>query len=103
MIYLLDTNVCVAYLRGKNSDKIEARLNATNPGDVALCSVVEGGTALWCCGASSRGRTIRSYNICSPASPRYRSTIEQPQPTGTLRAALETSGTPIGPNDLWFR
>ncbi len=41
MIYLVDTNVCVSYLRGKNSVNIEARLDAANPGDVALCSVVK--------------------------------------------------------------
>jgi tRNA(fMet)-specific endonuclease VapC len=41
VIYLLDTNVCVSYLRGKNSAQIEARLDAATPGDVALCSVVK--------------------------------------------------------------
>ena len=41
MNYLLDTNVCVSYLRGKNSGDIETRLDAASPGDVALCSVVK--------------------------------------------------------------
>jgi tRNA(fMet)-specific endonuclease VapC len=41
MIYLLDTNVCVSYLRERNRDQITARLDATNAGDVTLCSVVK--------------------------------------------------------------
>lgn len=39
MIYLLDTNVCVSYLRGIDRERLEVRLNATHFGDIFLCSV----------------------------------------------------------------
>lgn len=100
MIYLLDTNVCVAYLRGKNSDKIEAHLNAANPGDIALCSVVKA-ELLYDAACSQQPRKnhtqlqrffsgFPSFSFDDHAAAAY----------GTLRAALEKSGTPIGPNDL---
>jgi tRNA(fMet)-specific endonuclease VapC len=40
MIYLLDTNVCVQYLRGRNPSVLK-RLQSTAPQDVRLCSVVK--------------------------------------------------------------
>jgi predicted nucleic acid-binding protein len=39
MIYLLDTNVCVAALRD-NQSGVTLRLAKETPGSVALCSVV---------------------------------------------------------------
>ena len=41
LIYLLDTNVCVRYLNGR-SPAIKRRLEGTDPGSIALCSVVKG-------------------------------------------------------------
>jgi predicted nucleic acid-binding protein len=46
MIYLLDTNVCVSYLREKNRNQITVRLDATNAGDVTLCSLMIAAIAL---------------------------------------------------------
>jgi predicted nucleic acid-binding protein len=40
MTYLLDTNVCVQYLRGRNSSVLQ-RLRNTPTQDVHLCSVVK--------------------------------------------------------------
>ena len=40
MKYLLDTNACVAHLRGKNAGSITSRLLART-GDITLCSVVK--------------------------------------------------------------
>jgi tRNA(fMet)-specific endonuclease VapC len=38
--YLLDTNACIAHLRGRESG-VTARLRALAPGDAAVCSVVK--------------------------------------------------------------
>jgi tRNA(fMet)-specific endonuclease VapC len=38
-MFLLDTNVCVQYLRGKNA-RVRQRLTAYPPHDIYLCSVV---------------------------------------------------------------
>ena len=40
MVYLVDTNTCVEYLRQRNS-AVVARFAATPPGDIRLCSVVK--------------------------------------------------------------
>ena len=39
MTYLLDTNTCVVYLRGKNA-KLRNRVDACPPTDIALCTIV---------------------------------------------------------------
>ena len=39
-MYLLDTNACIRILNG-SSPAVAARLQATNPSDVRLCSVVK--------------------------------------------------------------
>jgi len=41
MKYLLDSNACIGWLRD-NQPKLIARINATPPGDIRLCSVVVG-------------------------------------------------------------
>ena len=40
MTYLLDTDVCIDYLRGSNAT-VRDRLLACSPNDVCLCSVVK--------------------------------------------------------------
>ncbi|GFE69372.1 PIN domain-containing protein [Chroococcus sp. FPU101] len=40
MIYLLDTNTCIAYINRRNLS-VRERLNALSPLDVALCDVVK--------------------------------------------------------------
>ena len=41
MIYLLDTNVCIEYLRGKNA-QIRSQFAATPVADIVCCTVVAG-------------------------------------------------------------
>ncbi len=40
MIYLLDSNVCIVYLKGKN-EKLKRRLEALSSADIAVCSVTK--------------------------------------------------------------
>lgn len=42
MTYLLDTNTCVSYFRGRDDSNVSQRLAAAGPGNVTLCSVVKG-------------------------------------------------------------
>ena len=97
MIYLLDTNVCVSYLRGRNGDELEARLNAANPGDVALCSVVKAELLYGAAGASSRTKIERSCNVSFPVSRLFRSRIKRPQPTGRSVPASKHLEPPSAP------
>jgi tRNA(fMet)-specific endonuclease VapC len=40
MIYLLDTNTCIAYINRRNR-AIRERLNSLSPDDVAICDLVK--------------------------------------------------------------
>ena len=100
MIYLLDTNVCVSYLRGRNGDQLEARLNAANPGDVALCSVVKAELLYGAARSQQPDKNRAQLQRFFSGFPSVSFEDQAAAAYGTLRAGLETSGTPIGPNDL---
>jgi tRNA(fMet)-specific endonuclease VapC len=98
MSYLLDTNVCIAYLN--NPGGLRARISALEPKDVCVCSVVKGELLY---GARKSGRVeanlarlrgffepLRSLPFDDDAAARY----------GVIRAQLEREGRPMGGNDL---
>jgi tRNA(fMet)-specific endonuclease VapC len=99
MIYLLDTNVCITYLRGKDA-LLKQRVNAQSPANVGLCSIVLGelyyGAALTNqparnkAGVQSFVQQFRSLPFDDSAAECF----------GDLRAHLAKLGTPIGPYDL---
>ncbi len=99
MTYLLDTNTCIQYLNGR-SEKIRQHLGSKQPQDIGLCSVV---------------KAELFYGVMKSAKPEENLTklrqfvshfISLPfddnaaEIYGGIRAQLEKSGTPIGPNDL---
>lgn len=57
MIYLLDTNVCVAALRD-NQSGTALRLAKETPGSVALCSVVRAELFYGACKSQQRAQTL---------------------------------------------
>lgn len=99
MRYLLDTNICIYFLN-KRSEHIITQLRKIPPQDVWLCAVVK--AELWY-GAMKSARPednatrlreffdgFLSFPFDDAAAEMY----------GTIRAQLERSGTPIGPNDM---
>ena len=100
MIYLLDTNICVRYLRGTDRQQLEARLNATSFGDVALCSVVKAELLYGAARSQQPERNQAQLQRFFSGFPSLSFDDQAAAAYGTLRAALEASGTPIGPNDL---
>nr|VFJ69099.1 MAG: tRNA(fMet)-specific endonuclease VapC [Candidatus Kentron sp. FM]VFJ69856.1 MAG: tRNA(fMet)-specific endonuclease VapC [Candidatus Kentron sp. FM]VFK17786.1 MAG: tRNA(fMet)-specific endonuclease VapC [Candidatus Kentron sp. FM] len=101
MRYLIDTNVCIAYLRGKNSGNITARLVMAGPGEVALCSVVKAellyGAEHSANPDGNRARLQRFFASIPTSLPFDDAAADA---YGGIRAQLEARGTPIGPNDL---
>lgn len=96
---LLDTNACIRILN-RSSEPLIARLEATPPDQVRLCSVVK---AELLHGARRSSRVEENLQLLSRffapiASLPFddRSAAEY----GVIRADLERAGTPIGPNDL---
>ena len=99
MIYLLDTNVCVTYLRGKDI-LLMNRVNAELPTDVGLCSVV---LAELFYGAALSNQPAANKAIVEAFVKQFKSLPFDDSPAdvfGGLRAQLVRLGTPIGPYDL---
>jgi tRNA(fMet)-specific endonuclease VapC len=101
LIYLLDTNTWISYLRQKSAQLIQ-RFQQANPGDIALSSVVLGELFF---GAHRGSTTNRVVNLALIARLQQqfvslpfedRAAAEY----GDIRAYLASRGTPIGPNDL---
>jgi tRNA(fMet)-specific endonuclease VapC len=98
-VFLLDTNVCIRILNG-SSPPVAARLQATNPAEVRLCSVVKA-ELLYGARKSKRVddnlRLLRRFFMPFVSLPFDDRCAEE---AGLIRLDLVRSGRPIGPNDL---
>ena len=98
-MFLLDTNVCIRILNG-SSPPVAARLQATNPAEVRLSSVVKA-ELLYGARKSKRVddnlRLLRRFFMPFVSLPFDDRCAEE---AGLIRLDLERSGRPIGPNDL---
>lgn len=100
MTYLLDTNSCIAVLRKGAASAVTAKLSATAPGGVALCSIV---VAELLYGARRSNQPAKNlaevYAFCGGfiSLPFDDSAAEE---YGIIRAHLVDIGMTIGPNDL---
>jgi tRNA(fMet)-specific endonuclease VapC len=101
MIYLMDSNACIGWLR-QNEPKLMARIAQEPPRNIVLCSVVVGELYY---GAERSGAVYRASNIRELEQLRLRfasipfddSAAEE---YGRLRAHLASLGQIIGSNDL---
>lgn len=98
-MYLLDTNVCVAYLRGK-SESVKLRMSSLKPNEIVVCSVVLGELYY---GALKSARPTQNPNAvdalvapfdCLPFD------AAEADEYARIRRLLDSQGTPIGPYDL---
>jgi len=99
MTYLLDTNTCVKFLNGR-SEPIRRRIESTHPSGLALCSVVK---AELLYGAMKGSRLADNLAKLQRFFGRFVSLPFDDSAAaayGRIRAVLERSGLPIGPNDL---
>jgi tRNA(fMet)-specific endonuclease VapC len=99
MRYLLDTNVCITFLRGRNR-VLAKHFVSVAATDKHLCSVVVG--ELYYGAYKSRHqaenfKTLQQFIASLPFLP-----FDAPAAHrfGQIRAELESKGTPIGPYDL---
>ena len=99
MRYLLDTNTCIGVLNGTSSP-LRARQQATPASNIRLCSVVK---AELLYGAEKSARPAQVKQKLSVFFARFKSMPFDDTAAaayGELRAAVERTGQPIGPNDL---
>ena len=99
MIYLLDTNTCIAYLN-RRSEAIKKRLISLSPDEVAICDVVKYELYYGAYKSSRQSEnldTLREFfsEIVSLPFDGQAAAI-----CGNIRAQLANRGTPIGAYDL---
>ncbi|MBT9586310.1 type II toxin-antitoxin system VapC family toxin [bacterium] len=99
MSYLLDTNICIAFLNGTDP-ALRDRLMAMDPTSLLLCSVVKAELAFGARKSARVGDNLnRLVQFFHPfhSLPFDDSAAEQ---YGQIRATLERNGKPIGANDM---
>ena len=96
--FLLDTNVCVEYLRRRN-DKVIQRIQNLRPVEMRLCLVVVGELYY---GAWKSPQPQANLSLLARFLPTFHCLPFDEDAAaiyGRLRVDLETSGRMIGPND----
>ena len=99
MNYLLDTNTCIIYLKGRNLN-LKQRLEAVPVSEIAVCSIVK---AELCFGAMKSANPERNFALQQAFLKQFVSLpFDDLAATtfGVIRSQLETKGTPIGAYDL---
>ncbi|MFM7372259.1 MAG: type II toxin-antitoxin system VapC family toxin [Sphaerospermopsis kisseleviana] len=99
MIYLLDTNTCIVYLKGKNL-YLKKKLENIPLSEIAVCSVVKGELFY---GAMRSADPERNLKLQQDFLNQFVSLPFNDQAAtifGNIRAQLTAQGTPIGGYDL---
>ena len=99
MTWLLDTNACIRYLNGR-SPNLRAKLDAADPREVCICSVVKAECILRHALSHDPVRTVANQRIFLA---RFRSLPfddSAAEAYGEIRSDLTCRGLVIGPNDL---
>jgi tRNA(fMet)-specific endonuclease VapC len=99
VIYLLDTNICIALLKGSDQALVE-RIRAMDPGDLALSSTVKAELLF---GARKGSKVEQNLALLESFFSQFESLSFDDlaaEHYGQLRAVLEKKGTMIGANDL---
>lgn len=98
-MHLLDSNVCIALLKGRDA-QLKSALVSRSPREVALCSVVK---AELLYGARRSARVDSNLKRLERFFLQFESLPfddDAAEWYGVLRAQLERSGHPVGNNDL---
>lgn len=98
-MYLLDTNTCIEYLRQRNSAVI-ARLAATPPSDIRVCSVVKAELYHGAHRSQQVHQNLVKVDDFLRPFPSIPFEDDAAREYGRLRAELERRGVVIGPHDL---
>lgn len=99
MSYLLDTNICIALLNGKDKGLID-KVKGHAPSDFSLCSIVKGELLY---GARKSERVEENLSLLEGFFAQFDSLPFDDRAAihyGLLRAILTKEGRPIGANDL---
>lgn len=99
MIYLLDTNICIALLKSKERELIR-KLRLHSPSDIGLCSIVK---AELLYGARHSERVVQNLSLLEKFFSQFESLPFDDLAAeyyGSIRETLAHLGTPVGANDM---
>lgn len=99
MSWLLDTNICIAFLKGGDLG-VGDRLSELPPSEVFLCSVVRAELHYGARRSSRVEANLLKLDAFFQLFPSLAFDDSAAEQYGLIRAQLTSSGTPIGPNDL---
>jgi tRNA(fMet)-specific endonuclease VapC len=97
--FLLDTNVCIAFLNGRDKG-VRDRLLALDPETVQLCSVVRAELLYGARNSDHVDGNLRRLNQFLDAFTSVPFDDASAEHYGVVRAQLKRDGRMIGPNDL---
>ena len=101
MIYLLDSNACIGWLRS-SQPKLVARIKQEAPANIVICSVVVGELIY----GAERSQPVHQANNRMRVQQLRNQFVSLPlddsaaEEYGKVRAHLAAQGMQIGPNDL---
>jgi len=99
MIYVLDTNTCIRFLNGQ-SEVIRRRIESLRPENLAVCSVVKAELLYGAVKSAKPNENLAKLTRFFEPFLSLPFDDSAADVYSRIRARLERSGTPIGPNDL---
>jgi tRNA(fMet)-specific endonuclease VapC len=98
--YLLDTNVCMELLRGRVGTPLEQRVEAEDPENLLICSIVKAELIYGIYRSADRVKNaLGIQRLFDQFASLYFDDTAAAR-CGEVRAFLARAGRPIGPNDL---
>jgi tRNA(fMet)-specific endonuclease VapC len=97
-VYLVDTNVCIAALNGK--DRHVAKLFRLHANHIVLCSVVKAELLFGAQNSAKIAANVRSIESLFDLFTSLPFDDDAAKHYALIRAVLRNAGTPIGPNDM---
>jgi tRNA(fMet)-specific endonuclease VapC len=99
MKYLLDTNICIAFLSGRDL-RLRDKIIASDPSNLYLCSVVKAELLYGAFKSQNRQKNQRLLDRLFDQLTSLSFDDQSAHTYGGLRLSLEHSGVVIGANDL---
>ncbi|MBI5890247.1 MAG: type II toxin-antitoxin system VapC family toxin [Nitrosomonadales bacterium] len=99
--YLLDTNICV-YIKNHRPAEVLARFTKLPPGKVAMSAVTYGELCFGAEKSTKRKEAQRILEQLTALIPVLPLDATVSTHYGEIRQHLQSSGKPIGNNDLWI-
>ncbi len=102
MAYLLDTNICIDYLRRRGTGALRRRLQIVDPNEMALCSIVVAELLAGCYLASDEAKAFDEVAALRRLFKSLPFDDAAAETSAKINAELAAQGTPVGLNDLFI-